>query len=130
VAVTDKGGVVMKILSRADKQSGRIAGKRPMTPGDAPRVTADDAQEQVLTGHLDKYYDRVVSTLCDADEIMIFGPGAAKGELLRRIESDDLIGRIARIETADKMTIPQIAAKVRKYFQDSKPASVRGGRSA
>ncbi len=128
VAVTDKGEKIIKILSHVDKQPGRIAGKRAVTPCEAPRVAEDDAQENVLSGHLAKYYDRVVSTLCDADEIMIFGPGAAKGELLKRIEGDDIIGRITRIETADSITIPQIAAKVRKYFQDSRPYSVRGGR--
>ncbi|MCX6555193.1 MAG: hypothetical protein NTZ12_09310 [Candidatus Aminicenantes bacterium] len=47
---------------------------------------------------------------------MIFGPGEAKGELKKRLERDGLGGRIAAVETVDKMTDRQIAAKVRKRF--------------
>jgi hypothetical protein len=59
----------------------------------------------------------VISHLRNAEVILIFGPGEAKGELLKRIESGKLSGSIAGVETADKMTVPQIAAKVRKYVQ-------------
>jgi hypothetical protein len=47
---------------------------------------------------------------------MIFGPGEAKGELKERLERHNLGGSIVGIETADKMTDRQIAAKVRQYF--------------
>ena len=48
--------------------------------------------------------------------ILIFGPGEAKGELKKRLEGDKLGGRIVSIETVDKMTDRQIAAKVRQHF--------------
>jgi hypothetical protein len=48
--------------------------------------------------------------------MLIFGPGEAKGELKKRLESNNLGGRIVGIETVDKMTDRQIAAKVRQYF--------------
>jgi len=35
---------------------------------------------------------------------------------IKRIERDKLSGQIAGVETADKMTVPQIAAKVRKVI--------------
>jgi hypothetical protein len=38
------------------------------------------------------------------------------GELKKRIGRNKLGGRIATIETVDKMTDRQIAAKVRQYF--------------
>jgi hypothetical protein len=47
---------------------------------------------------------------------LIFGPGEAKGELTKRLERIDLSGRIVSVETVDKMTERQIAAKVRRYF--------------
>jgi hypothetical protein len=59
----------------------------------------------------------VISHLRNAEVILIFGPGEAKGELVKRIERNKLSGRIGGVETADKMTVPQIAAKVRKYVQ-------------
>ena len=67
-------------------------------------------------GHLDKYYDRVVSFIRDADAILILGPGEAKGELKSRLEGQALGGHIVGVETVDKMTDHQIAATVRKHF--------------
>jgi hypothetical protein len=117
VTVTDKGEDVKEIISHVEKQPGRFNGVRSTTPHEAQLVPADDSQERGLTGHLDAYYDEVISHLRDAEEIMIFGPGEAKGELAKRIGGFNLSGRVAGIETVDKMTVPQIAAKVRKYFQ-------------
>jgi hypothetical protein len=58
---------------------------------------------------------------------LIFGPGEAKGELKERLEQHKLGSRIAAIETADKMTNPQISAKVRTYFGE-KNSGQPGGR--
>ena len=79
-------------------------------------VTADDYRQSELTEHLKTYYERVISQLRDAKSILIFGPGEAKGELKKRLEIDNLGDRIAGVETADKMTDPQVAAKVKEYF--------------
>ncbi|MGB2630260.1 MAG: hypothetical protein WBD17_03385, partial [Candidatus Omnitrophota bacterium] len=68
------------------------------------------------TGHLNIYYDAVISCIRDAEAILIFGPGEAKGELKKRIVKNKLCNRIVGIETIDKMTDRQIAAKVRRYF--------------
>lgn len=51
--------------------------------------------------------------------ILMFGSGEAKGELKKRLERNDLDGLIVGIETADKMTDRQIAAKVRQHFPGS-----------
>jgi len=59
----------------------------------------------------------VVSLLRNADSIWIFGPGEAKVELQKRLEHQDLGARIVSVETVDKMTNRQIAAKVRQHFQ-------------
>ena len=117
VTVTDKGEEVKEIPSQVEKQLGRFEGARSTTPYEAQQVPADDSRERDLTGHLDAFYDKVISHLRDAEVILIFGPGEAKGELTKRIEREKLSGRIAGVETADKMTVPQIAAKVRKYVE-------------
>jgi hypothetical protein len=65
---------------------------------------------------LNIYYDEVISCIRDADAVLIFGPGEAKGELRKRIEKNKPSGRIVGMETAGKMTERQIAAKVRQYF--------------
>jgi hypothetical protein len=63
----------------------------------------------------------VIACIREADSILIFGPGEAKGEPMERLKRNKLGGRIAAIETVDKMTDRQIAAKVRAYF-DQKTA--------
>ena len=117
VTVTDKGEDVQEILSHVDKQLGRSGGVRSTKPFEAQLVPADDSQERGLMGHLDAYYDEVISHIRDAEVILVFGPGEAKGELVKRVERAKLSGRIASVEIADKMTVPQIAGKVRNYFQ-------------
>ncbi len=63
--------------------------------------------------------DRVVSHIRDPDAILILGPGEAKVELKARLESEALGGHIAGIETVDKLTERQLAAKVREHFSQS-----------
>lgn len=115
VAVTDKGEDVKEILSHVEKQPGRVEGVRSTTPYEAQLAQADDSRERSLSGHLDAYYDEVITQLRNAEGILIFGPGEAKNELVKRMQNGELAGRIANVETADKMTVPQIAAKVRAH---------------
>jgi hypothetical protein len=119
VAITDKGEEVKEILSGVEKQLGRFEGERSTTSYPAQLVPADNSQQRDFTGQLDKYYDEVISQLRDAELILIFGPGEAKGELVKRIESSRLSGYVAGVETADKMTDRQIAAKVRSYLKEN-----------
>ena len=79
---------------------------------------ADDARQREMTEHLNRYYEEVVSRIRDAESILIFGPGEAKGELKARLEKDKLGGRVVGIEASDKMTEPQIVAKVRDHYLD------------
>lgn len=79
--------------------------------------SADDQRDRQFAGHLTRYYDDVISSIRGAQSILLFGPGEAKGELARRLAAKGLSGRIVATVTVDKMTTPQIAAKVREYFR-------------
>jgi len=117
VAVTDKGEEIVLVISKAEKQL-RRSGDSPLKGSYEPsQVPASDRRQRALTGHLNIYYDAVIASIGDAESILIFGPGDAKGELKKRLKRINLGGRIVDIETVDKMTDRQIAAKVRKYFQ-------------
>jgi stalled ribosome rescue protein Dom34 len=118
VAATDKGEETKLIISKVEKQPGRFAGVRSTTPYESQQVRADDSRERKFTGHLNIYYDAVIACIRDAESILIFGPGEAKGELQKRIKKNKLGARIVGIETVDKMTDRQIASKVRQYFQE------------
>jgi len=77
-------------------------------------VPADDTRERDYMGHLANYYDEVIACIGDAETILIFGPGEAKGELKKRMEREKIGIRIVAMETADKMTEAQIVAKLKQ----------------
>ena len=116
MAVTDKGEEIGLRLSKVEKQL-RRSGDSPLKGSyESQQVPADSSRQRTFTGLLNIYYDAVIACIRDAESIMIFGPGDAKGELKTRLERDNLGERIEDIETVDKMTDRQIAAKVRQHF--------------
>jgi hypothetical protein len=120
VAVTDKGEEIRLIISKVEKQPGRSGGLRHTTPYKSQLVPADDSRERRSTGLLNIYYNAVIACIRDAESILIFGPGEAKGELKKRLMRNKLGGRIVGIKTIDRMTDRQIAAKVRRYFKENR----------
>jgi len=109
VVVTDAGEETKRIISNMEKHV-------RFSSGTSEDGSAEDVRDRQFGGHLNSYYDEVIAVIRDADSIQIFGPGEAKGELEKRLESEGLKGRIVGIETVDKMTDRQIAAKVRQHF--------------
>ena len=107
VIVTDEGETLSEIISNMEKHV-RFTGGTSSDPG-----SAEDVRDRQFGNHLNSYYDRVVAVLRDADSIQIFGPGEAKGELSKRLEHAGLKGHVRAVETVDKMTDRQIAARVR-----------------
>lgn len=116
VAVTDKGEERGLVISAIEKQARRSAGSRHTGPFEPQHVPADDSRQRARTGHLNIYYDAVIASVREAESILIFGPGEAKGELKKRLGRIGLGGRIVSVGTVDKMTDRQIAVKVRQYF--------------
>jgi stalled ribosome rescue protein Dom34 len=115
--VSAEGEETIEIKSDVEKQPGRFAGVRSTTHY-GQQVPADDSHEKEFTGHLNQYYAEVIAAIRNAESILIFGPGEAKGELKKRLEHAKLGKHIIAIETADKMTDRQIGAKVREYFHE------------
>lgn len=116
VAVTDKGEEIGLIISNVQKQL-RRSGDSPLKgPYESEQVPADDSRQRTFAGQLNIFYDAVIASMRDAESILIFGPGEAKGELKERLERNSFGGRIVGIETVDKMTERQIVAKTRRHF--------------
>lgn len=120
VVVTAEGEDIGLIISKVEEQL-RRSGDSPLKGSyEAHRVPADNSRQRALTQHLNIYYDAVITCIREAEAILIFGPGEAKNELEKRLEKSNLGGLIAGIETADKMTDKEIAAKVRQRFRSKK----------
>ena len=115
----DHRKTVIVMVSGETEEIARItsdAGKHVQYSGAAQALSGEDQRDRRFLDHLGKYYDEVISRVRDAESILIFGPGEAKGEFVKRLESEGLGGRIAGVETVDKMTDRQIAARVRQHF--------------
>ena len=116
VALTDDGEHITHITSNVEKHLAR-GGDSPLKGSYEPlQVPADDSRQRALTGELNHYYDSVIAAVRNFDSLLLFGPGEAKGELHKRLVKSRLDARIDAVESADKMTDPQIAAKVRAHF--------------
>ena len=109
VIVTDEGEETRLVESNMEKHI-RFAS------GSSQDGSAESTRDRQFASHLGGYYDKVIACIRDAESILIFGPGEAKGELEKRLENKELGGRIVGIETVDKMTDRQIAARVRQHF--------------
>ncbi len=106
VLISDEGEEVKKIVSGMEKHV-RFSDGYGM---------GEDSLDRKFGNHLNNFYDQIIAVIREADSIKIFGPGEAKGELEKRIENEGLKERLIVIETVDKMTDRQIAAKVREHF--------------
>jgi len=125
VALTADGEHVTHIASSVEKHPER-GGDSPMKGRyEAHQVPADDSRQRALTGELNVYYDSVLAVLRDFDQVLLFGPGEAKGELQKRLARAGSRPQVVALETEDKMTDPQIIAKVRTHFGDGAPRAQR-----
>jgi len=78
--------------------------------------SGEDVRDRQFGDHLDLFYDKVISLIRNADSIWIFGPGEAKVEFETRLKHIVPGAKVTGVETVDKMTDPQITAKVRDRF--------------
>ena len=104
------------IKSYVEKQLRRYPKSTMVHTPDSRQNPPEDSKEREYTMQLNIYYDEVIAFTRNANSIFIFGPSEAKLELKKRFEKKRLGKRIAGIESADKMTKPQIAVKVREFF--------------
>jgi hypothetical protein len=111
VMITGAGEEIKEITSNMEKHV-RFTGGNASLDG-----STEDVRDRQFGNHLNNYYEAVIAVVRDAESIRIFGPGEAKHELEKRLERNGLNGRVLSVETADKMTNHQIAAKVRENLR-------------
>jgi molybdopterin converting factor small subunit len=110
VIVSKEGEEVKEITSHMEKHV-------RFSDAAAEGGQGEDVRDRQFTNHLNSYYDSVIAVIRDGDSIQIFGPGEAKVELEKRLEHEGIKKHILAIETVDKMTDRQIAAKVREHLR-------------
>ena len=117
VFLTGEKQEIKLIKSNVEKQDRRSVTSRHEGPFESQSLAPGDHRDREFLGHLDIYFNDVIASIRDAEAILILGPGEAKGQLKKHLETKNLGDRIVAVETVDEMTDPQIAAKVRQYFQ-------------
>lgn len=78
-----------------------------------------DNDDNRFANQLKHYYDEIIVQLQDATSILILGPGEARTELHKRLESRGFQDTKVSIKPTDKLTEPQIIAEVHQHFLTS-----------
>ena len=116
VKLSDDRERVETLESNMEKHVRPAGGSRSKSPYGPQDVMKEDGRERKYRLHLSRWYDIVADAVQYADELLIFGPGEGKVEFRKHIEGRPLAEKVIGVETVDKMTTPQIAAKVRDQF--------------
>jgi hypothetical protein len=82
-------------------------------PGDG---SEEDVRDRRFWNHLGEYYEKVIAQIGEAKSIQIFGPGEAKYELRKRLESKGMLDNIVSVDDAGSLTDRQVAKRVRERF--------------
>ncbi|MEP7137511.1 MAG: hypothetical protein ABI904_21515 [Chloroflexota bacterium] len=114
VTVTDTDEQITRIKSDSEKQTRLPGGSRK-----DGRQETESVRDTKFAKNLEQFYDDIIAQIRGAELIQIFGPGEAKGELVKHLEAEGLKQRIVEVETVDNMTDNQIVAKVRERFSTS-----------
>jgi hypothetical protein len=111
VIVSDADGAISTVTVASDVGGhGHYAGQQ-----DGGGEKKYEARHQQGLG---RYYDEVIGRLGQPEALLIFGPGEAKLELDARLSrSKDPRSPAVDIEASDRLTEPQIVAKVREHFR-------------
>lgn len=66
---------------------------------------------------IDFFIKEVLAYVKGADELFVFGPAETKIRLEQKIQDEKLFAnKLKAVETADKMTLNEIVAKVKKFY--------------
>lgn len=119
-------GATRTIASEVDSHVRLSGGARSLAPYGPQEHVSDTQRDRRFQGHLTAYYRRILRELEDADEVLLMGPGEAKGELRREmLRSPRLVSRLVSVQAADKLAERQLKARVRQFFGTPAPRSRR-----
>jgi stalled ribosome rescue protein Dom34 len=120
VSITEAGETIERIESDTERKVRLSGGSRTgKTPYGPQQVAVDGKQEERIKRQLRQYYQEIIRKIKDANKILIFGPGEAKTEFKKELEkSQEQVLKKITVQPADKMTERQIAAKIRKFFNN------------
>ena len=110
--------VTVKTLTSEVGPHARYSRRAGYPTPDGPREGGGEKKhEGRFDEHLDRYYDEVIGQLEQPEALLIFGPGEAKLQLKERLSRSKALAEcVVEVETADKLTDPQVVAKVKEHY--------------
>jgi hypothetical protein len=112
-------GVTVNTLESKVGPHSRYSGRAGSTmPEGGPQDERGEKRYEERYGqHLDEYYDKVISHLGRPEALLLLGPGEAKLQLKERLSHTKALSKcIVGIEATDKLTDPEIVAKVKAHY--------------
>jgi hypothetical protein len=105
-----------EIISGLEKRPRFADNPRAKLPDKKNMAVNEDTRDRQFENQLEKFYMEVFSQIKDSSAIWIIGPGEAKCELEKFIKDHGQGSRLVGIEPSDKLSLKQLASKVRQYF--------------
>jgi hypothetical protein len=120
--LTTKGGyrqtietIESQVEPRLRLSGGSRSRKTPWGPQD---VAVDGKSAARRKSQLADYFKAVLANIRSAQRIIILGPGDTKHQLRTYLDrSKAMAGKVLTVETVDKLTEKQLAARVRRFYE-------------
>lgn len=108
------------VLSNIDRHPGRFSGDKTAPAYGTRDFSAMDHEERYYRKQVTLFYDQLVPLLRSCSSLLILGPGESRRDFAERLRKKGFPGEIAAVEPADRMTDPQLVARV-KVFHAGRP---------
>jgi hypothetical protein len=117
VSIEGEETTVLHIESGAESHFKPSGGWKSTGSSVAQSVSNEHTDEERRKHQYHIFYKNVIKILGDSDAIVIFGPGEAKTELAKEMETTGVfLGKVRGVETLDRVTEKQFIAHVKDFF--------------
>jgi stalled ribosome rescue protein Dom34 len=114
----DERGLTTSVIESHVEPRVRFSGGSRSSSAHGTEVASESKRDERYMHHLEHYYKQVVDAIAEATKILVLGPGEAKVELKNRIEKSRVkMKPVINVEPSDKLTEPQIVARIREYYK-------------
>lgn len=119
VSVKDGLTSVRRVESGVEPRTHSSGGRKAGGTSVAQSITNEQRMDERHKHQLHTFYKEVIKAAGAAGDIYILGPGEARHGLSKEIEKiKGSHAVISAVEACDKLTEPQIVAKVKTFFKD------------
>jgi hypothetical protein len=116
VTLNDGNESVEHVEADFEKRGRFSTDMQPDSTGAQHIDMAEDKHQRHTLEMVNHYYESVATQVKDATELLIMGPGQAKVEFQKFLDSHKFNGTVIGVEAVDNLSDAQIAAKVRTAF--------------